>query len=59
MLWKVMTSVINGFERRIIKSALERPSRQNRWLTVVANIYQSLNKIEHHFVHRLLEIVFC
>ena len=29
MLWKVMTSVINGFERRIIKSPLERPSKQN------------------------------
>ena len=59
MLWKVMTSVINGFERRIIKSPFERPSRQNRWLKVVANIYQFLNKIEHHFVHRLLEIIFC
>ena len=44
MLWKVMTSVINGFERRIIKSPFERLSRQNRWLKVVANIYQFLNK---------------
>ena len=36
MLWKVMTSVINGFERRIIKSPFETPSMQNRWLKVVA-----------------------
>ena len=56
MLWKVMTSVINGFERRIIKSPFETPSMQNRWLKVVANIYQFLNKIEHHFVLKFFEM---
>ena len=46
-------------KEELLSVLLERPSRQNRWLKVVANIYQFLNKIEHHFVHRLLEIVFC